>query len=271
MSKQQAALSKFQEKIKKFYKKNKRSFPWRNTNNPYCILVSEIMLQQTQTKRVVQKYNEFLKAFPTAHDLSSAKQSDVLTIWQGLGYNRRALNLKRTAEIVTSEYNNKLPDTEDKLKKLPGIGPYTAGALIAFVYNQPSVFIETNIRRVFIHEFFKNKTDVHDSEIMPFIEKTLDKDFPREWYYALMDYGNYLTRFENANKKSKHYTKQSRFEGSKRQVRSSIVKFLIKNGPSDLKTLKQNIDSKNYDLESIISELEKEKFLSYKNNKVTLL
>lgn len=249
--------TQFKNKIFEFYKKNKRDFAWRNTTDPYKILVSEIMLQQTQTSRVIEKYSNFLNAFPTIKDLAIAQQSEVLQLWQGLGYNRRALYLKRTAEIITSDYNQIFPTDLITLMSLPGIGKNTAGAISAFAFNKPVIFIETNIRRVFIHEFFKLQTAVDDKQILPLIQQTLDLTNPRDWYYALMDYGAYLaTTTINPNRKSKHYTKQSKFEGSQRQVRGKILKLLL---VSELKPdlLEGNFEDKvkyTKALEQLISE-----------------
>lgn len=201
-------ISLFQSKIWKFYKENKRDFLWRQTTDPYAILVSEMMLQQTQTSRVVEKYQKFLKSFPTVSHLAQAPASEVLMHWQGLGYNRRALYLKRSAEIICETYSRIVPSLKSELITLPGIGPNTAGAVIAFAYNKPEVFIETNIRRVFIHEFFREKDMVSDQEIYPLIITALDEKNPRDWYYALMDYGAYLAKKEtNPNRKSQHYKK----------------------------------------------------------------
>lgn len=219
----------FKRKIWGFYKKNKRDFPWRRTKNAYYILVSEIMLQQTQTERVRTKYKEFLSFFPNINTLARARVVDVLRAWQGLGYNRRALFLKRTSEIIMKEYNGRIPKDEEILKKFPGIGVGTAGAICAFAFNIPSIFIETNIRRVYIHQFFPSKTSVSDKEIFEYIKITIDGENPREWYYALMDYGAFLGKKEkeNPNTKSRYYKKQSPFIGSGRELRGKILKMVL--------------------------------------------
>jgi len=186
------------------------------------------MLQQTQTDRVVPKYKEFIKTFPNFQALARASLRDVLRAWQGLGYNRRAKMLKCAAEMIVKEYKGRLPKSEEELVKLPGIGKYTAGAIAVFAFNKPAVFIETNIRSVFIHFFFRNMTKVRDSELLPLIEKTLDRKNPREWYAALMDYGAMLKKkHSNPSRRSSHHTKQSQFEGSDRQVRGCIIKVLV--------------------------------------------
>lgn len=221
----------FQKKIWRYYKKYRRSFPWRNTKNPYNILVSEIMLQQTQAHRVIPKYQEFLSSFPTLKSLARAPFKRVLQLWKGLGYNRRALYLKKTTEIILKEYKGVFPREKEKLLKLPGVGEATAGDIRAFAWNLPAVVIETNIRSVFIHFFFKNKNKVSDKEIIPLIQETLPQGRSREWYYALMDYGAYLKETENPSVKSMHYKKQSTFKGSNRELRSSLLQFIIEHTP----------------------------------------
>ncbi len=203
--------------------------PWRGETDPYRVLVSEVMLQQTQVSRVMEKYKEFISVFPNIKSLAQSPLSKVLVTWQGLGYNRRAKFLHQFAKEVVSKHRGKVPSDYDVLLTLPGIGKGTAGSVSVFAFNLPVVFIETNIRRVFIHEFFLKKNIVSDSEIIPLVEQTLDQRHPREWYYALMDYGAYLkSQIDNPNKKSKHYTRQSKFEGSNREVRGAIVKYLTK-------------------------------------------
>lgn len=224
-------IEQFQQKILTFFKEQGRSFPWRETANPYEILVSEIMLQQTQTERVVPKYLHFLQLFPTVHHLAKASLADVLNAWQGLGYNRRARFLHQCAQKLVSDFEGLFPEEKKHLLALPGIGLYTAGAVMAFANNSPEVFIETNIRTVFIHEFFTEETTVHDRDIMILVEKTLLKDDPRNWYYALMDYGVFLKKTSgNASRRSKHHTKQSRFKGSLRQKRGEILALILQKG-----------------------------------------
>jgi A/G-specific adenine glycosylase len=225
-----AGLENFRKIVRTHYKRFGRVFPWRETLDAYKITVSEIMLQQTGTERVVKKYPPFIEAFPSFESLAGAPLRDVLALWQGLGYNRRAKALKETALRVCRDHEGKLPEDRASLLALPGIGPGTAGSLAAFVYNKPSVFIETNIRRVFLHFFFAGKQNVHDREILPLVEDALDRKNPRLWYYALMDYGVYLkSLYPNPNRRSAHYAVQSRFENSNRQVRGRIIKALSGN------------------------------------------
>ena len=205
-----------------------RALPWRRTDNPYHILVSEIMLQQTQVGRVMEKYEEFLALFPGFRALASARLSQVVAAWQGLGYNRRALALKTIAQRVMDDYSGVLPSSVEELTRLPGIGRNTAAAICAFAFNEPVVFIETNIRAVYMDYFFKEQETVHDTEILPLIEVTLDKTNPRTWYNALMDYGAMLKKTRQvANSKNSGYRKQSLFTGSDRQIRGRILKALV--------------------------------------------
>jgi len=252
----------FQKVINQYYLQHKRPMPWRDTVDPYCILVSEFMLQQTQAERVLLKYGPFITRFPDFQTLSRAGLKEVLAAWQGLGYNRRAINLKETAEEIISRYSGKVPESTEELIQLPGIGKATAGAILAFVFNKPSVFIETNIRRVFIHFFFQDKKDIQDKEIMPLVEKTLDHENPRYWYYALMDYGALLKKQgSNPNRKSAHYSRQAPFEGSNRQARGAILRHLLNNGTMEEYELITLLGITPLRGEKIISDLEKDGFL----------
>jgi len=219
----------FRQKIYDYYSLNRRNLPWRQTTNAYNIVVSEMMLQQTQVERVKDKYRGFIEAFPDFHALAMAPLKEVLSVWQGLGYNRRALALKQCAEEAISSYGGELPQDLEGLCKLPGIGRATAGEILAFAFNVPTVFIETNIRRVFIHEFFDGEDNVMDKKILPLVEATLDRENPREWYWALMDYGSMLKKkVVNPNRRSAHYARQSAFEGSDRRIRGIILRTLLK-------------------------------------------
>jgi A/G-specific adenine glycosylase len=198
--------------------------PWRVNRTPYRVFVSEIMLQQTSVARVMKRYAAFLRAFPSFRRLASASVQEVIATWKGLGYNRRALALRESARLVINQYRGRLPSTASELVKLPGVGPATAAAIIAYAFDKPSVFIETNIRRVFIHHFFPDQEQVPDSLLLPLVEKTLVTGRPRDWYYALMDYGAALSEGgRNPNRRSRSYKVQSRFEGSLRQLRGRIL------------------------------------------------
>ncbi|MDD5068787.1 MAG: A/G-specific adenine glycosylase [Candidatus Pacebacteria bacterium] len=272
-------IKKFQQTIWNYYAKNKRQMPWRETTDPYKILVSEIMLQQTQVSRVIPKYESFTKRFPTVQKLAQANMGDVLKLWQGLGYNRRALNLKRAAEMVVRDFGGEVPNDLEKLDSLPGVGAATAGAVAAYAWNKPTLFIETNIRRTFLHFFFDDADCkmVDDKVIFPFVEKALpnsrwnhssewfhkEKVTPREWYYALMDYGAMLkATVPNPNRRSAHYAKQSKFAGSNREVRGKILELIsAKEKMSEKKLLEEIADKR---CEANISALIKEGFLKRK-------
>jgi A/G-specific adenine glycosylase len=218
----------FRHAIYDYYIEQGRILPWRLTDDPYRILVSEVMLQQTQVERVSGKYERFLERFPDVVSLADAPLDSVLGAWQGLGYNRRALYLRQAAARVRDQFNGILPASVDALARLPGIGRATASAVVTFAFNAPVVFIETNIRTVFIHFFFQDREKVSDREIMPLVESALDLNDPRNWYYALMDYGTMLKKQgERGHRRSDGYRKQSRFQGSDRQVRGKILRLLV--------------------------------------------
>lgn len=248
--------------IRDYYRLNHRDLPWRNTTDPYRILVSEVMLQQTQVERVKEKYGDFISRFPEFGSLAKATTADVLSAWQGLGYNRRALALRETAVRVVENFDGILPGNENELRSLPGIGPYTAAAVLAFAFNQPVLVIDTNIRRVFIHCFFRGRSKVTDREILRLVHRTLDRENPREWYNALMDFGWYLgTTIENPNRRSRHYQLQGPFEGSNRQVRGKILRLLVTRGEMGREDLCRELDIAAPRLETVLRQLEAEGFL----------
>lgn len=230
-----SSVQEFQSMMLDFYHKEGRTFPWRETRDPYAILVSELMLQQTQTERVVPKYLAWLETFPTAADLAAAPFPQVLAAWSGLGYNRRAGYLQSACRQVVEEWGGAFPRTAGELETLPGVGSYTARAVATFAFGQPEVFIETNIRSVYLFFFFSDQEKVSDSQLMPLIQATVYHQDPRRWYYALMDYGARLKRSTaNPNRQSRHYSRQSRFEGSLRQARGAIVRSLSRGGNTPL-------------------------------------
>lgn len=203
----------------------RHALPWRATRDPYHILVSEVMLQQTQVERVIPYYEAWLKEFPTAQALAKAPLSRVLRAWQGLGYNRRARMLHEAGKEIAKRG---MPKTAAELEALPGVGPYTARAVAAFAYNEDGIFIETNIRTVITHHFFPGSEKVSDNDILPILKRTYPKGKAREWYAALMDYGSHLKRSGvRINTRSKHYAKQTKFQGSTREARGAILKALV--------------------------------------------
>jgi A/G-specific adenine glycosylase len=260
-------VSLFRTIIYDYYHEKGRDQPWRHTTDPYNIYVSEIMLQQTQVERVLGKYEEFITEFPDFAVLAGAPLEDVLRVWQGMGYNRRAKALKEGAKRVVNEFNGSLPDDTEILSTFPGIGKATACSIAAFAFNKPVVFIETNIRRVFIHFFFHDQEAIQDSDILPLVEKTLDRSDPKQWYYALMDYGSMLKKhIQNPNRRSAAYTRQSRFEGSDRQVRGLVLKKLLEKGEMDENELIALINENRERVEKIIHQMKHEGFIQQKKN-----
>jgi len=221
-------VTDFRETVWDYFRTHRRDMPWRDDPSPYHVLVSELMLQQTQVNRVLPKYQEFMAKFPDIADLATAPLSDVLSAWSGLGYNRRAKFLHAAAGKVVSDFGGALPSTREELVSLPGIGPNTAGAILAYAFNQPVVFIETNVRTVLFHHFFADQTDIDDKVLLPIVQQVCDLEHPREWYWALMDYGTYLKQTAGNNiSQSKHYARQSKFEGSRRQIRGRVLRELV--------------------------------------------
>lgn len=244
-----AEVSEFRRLVWTHYKKAARNtLPWRRTKDPYKILVSEVMLQQTQVSRVIEKYKTFLDLFPTVHVLANARLADVLKAWSGLGYNRRAKYLHEAARAIANQYGGSVKDAT-AAKKLPGMGPYTKGAVRIFAFNEPHTLIETNVRAAFIHHFFSDKEFVYDKELVSYIEKAAEGQDPREWHWALMDYGVYIKKLhKNPARKSKSYARQSKFEGSLRQVRGAILRALHQGKPMkellyDQKRMKAALES----------------------------
>lgn len=247
-------LRAFVEFVAKKGRELYRDLPWRRTYDPYAIWISEVMLQQTQVSRVDGRWQRWLERFPTVDALASAAPSDVLEEWQGLGYNRRALSVHRAAQAI-SEASGVFPQDQKELVKLPGIGPATAAGIRAFAFNLHGVYLETNVRTVFLHELYPQAEGVPDSELVPLVELTCPASVanaadavaagadtavetaagaaemaltPRSWYYALLDYGAYLKKtIPNPSRRSKSHVKQSRFEGSHRQKRAELLRVLL--------------------------------------------
>lgn len=223
-------ISAFRRAVWKHYREHGRhDLPWRKTRDPYRILVSEIMLQQTQVPRVLEKYTRFLKHFPSVRALARSPLAAVLKEWSGLGYNRRGKYLRDTAQVIVNEYKGDFKKAT--AERLPGVGPYTRAAVRTFAFNEPHMMIETNVRAVFIHHFFPAAKQVNDRDLVPLIEKAAEGQDPREWYWALMDYGSHLKKLHvNPTRRSSHYAMQSRFVGSLREVRGAIMKMLNSEG-----------------------------------------
>jgi A/G-specific adenine glycosylase len=220
------------------------------------------MLQQTPVERVALKYALFIAAFPDVASLARAPLREIMVRWQGLGYNRRALTLQRLAQRLVAEFQGRLPASVATLRTFPGIGAATAGALAAFAFNQPVAFIETNIRRVFLHCFFGDRSGIRDREILPLVDQTLDRRQPRSWYYALMDYGAWLKRAApNPNRRSAHYQRQSAFAGSDRQIRGLILKTLLESPALTVEELVRAVGKSPDRTQALIEMLIREGFL----------
>src|SRR3989338_5226442 len=296
----------FQRAILSWYKTNRRDLPWRNTKDPYKILVSEVMLQQTQVTRVIPKYKEFLKAFPTLESLAKTSDKKLLKTWAGLGYWRRALNLKEAARILVSAQATKFltsprrrfitlakrksPRAQNPksrgdfevrsleslspsdLESLPGIGPYTARAVSCFAFGNAEAFLDTNIRRVYLHFFFPKRKDIPDEEILKIAEKAVWKKNPREWHYALFDYGATVLKNSGANRRSRHYAKQSKFEGSFRSFRTKVVNFLLsqKQNRAPQKTIEALLKESPYPKEKVIASLLKDRLIKQSSTHYSL-
>lgn len=221
-----------------------REMPWRGISDPYGVLVSEVMLQQTQVSRALGRWERFMERFPTVEALALASAGDVLEEWQGMGYNRRALSLKRACEQCLAEGGGALPQSADELQKLPGIGPSTAAGVVAFAYNRPAVYLDTNVRAVFIHELFPGEAHVKDRDLVPLVEDTCPEKDPRTWYYALLDYGVVLkSQGANPSRRSAAYARQSAFEGSRRQKRAEVLRMVLEQPGISRDELKTCLDS----------------------------
>ncbi len=264
-----SAVKEFRRRVYAHFEQHGRDFPWRHTIDPYRVLVSEVMLQQTQTFRVVPKYEAFIERFPDAAALAAAPADAVLGSWQGLGYNRRALSLQTAARELVSRHGGVVPSECQALLALPGVGPYTAAAVRAFAFNLPDAFVETNIRTVFIHEFFADAERVRDSELLPLVARTIDTANPRHWYQALMDYGAMLKESNNASRRSAHHRPQSRFEGSRRQARGIILRSLLRDGPSHWEALAARIPEWDARFDDALVTLERDGLVSRRDGAFT--
>ncbi len=261
----ESVIRDFQEIILNFYQEHERDFPWRQTRDPYRIFVSEMMLQQTSTASVMNKYQLFIKKWPTFQALAEASQQEVVAMWQGLGYNRRAIWTKTIAEQVVDDFGGNLPQDEKELRKFKGIGEATSGEICAFAFNKPVVIVnEVNIKRVYIYFFFRNAEAglVKNKDLKPIIEKTNYVKEPRVWYYALMDYGVMLkTKFPKIHKKSSSYKKQSKFEGSNRQLRGKILRYMIKHKKATVEEVALSVRSKIAPVKKNLVKMTQEGFL----------
>ncbi len=258
-----SAIEAFRAEVLAHYADAGRTMPWRETCDPWRILVSEVMLQQTQVARVIPAYERFLAAFPTPDALAAAPLEDVLRLWQGLGYNRRAVALKRAAGSIAEEHGGSVPDSLEALRALPGVGPTTAAGVMAFAFGVPGVYIETNVRAAFIHRFVGDLDDVSDREILPYYEAALDRADPRTWIHALMDYGAHIKKtVPNPSRRSRHYARQSAFEGSRRQKRARLLRAVLARGAAVAEDAAFDLDVPVPEAAELLALLAEEGFLA---------
>jgi len=218
-------IRNFRTKVFAFYKTRGRDLPWRKTTDPYKILISEFMLQQTQVSRVIEYFGKWIKLWPTINHLARATRSEVLMAWMGLGYNTRAVNLHRAAKIIIKDYDSNVLEAVECYKEIAGIGEYTSRAVRIFAANADLVTVDTNIRRILIHEF-RLSEDISGGALLSIAERCLPKGRSRKWHNALMDYGAlYLTGTKTGIRPK---TQQSTFfKGSDRQIRAHILRTLL--------------------------------------------
>lgn len=256
-------MDDFQQRILDFYHKNGRELPWRKTTDRYRIWISETMLQQTQVDRVIPKYNKWIERFPDASALAAAPLSEVLELWQGLGYNNRAKRLWDAAKITVEQSDGKVPSTPQELIILPGIGPYMARSILIFADNLNLAAVDTNIRRILIHEFDLPET-ISDKELQQIADSCVPKGRSRDWHNALMDYGAMVLTARKSGIKPK--TTQSKFEGSTRWYRSQILKRVLKEKEVSIQDIKDEHKDCPHDLDKIISSLEKDGVITLTKN-----
>ena len=241
MELQKRQVTRLRQHILSWYKKHKRDLPWRKTKDPYKILISEVMLQQTQVDRVVAYYERWLKALPTFEKLFRVSTKKLLTLWSGLGYNNRVLRLRALAGVVIKDHKAKLPKTYEQLIRLPGIGDYTANAILAFAFNKSVPVMDTNIRRVLIHELkLSEKISLDELKIISL--QLIPKEKSCIWHNALMDYG---ALFKTARRTGiKPLSQQGAFVGSNREVRGFITKELTQKDSLPMNVVKKNFPDK---------------------------
>ena len=253
----------FQDKVFLFYKNDGRKLPWRKTTDPYKILLSEFMLQQTQVLRVISYYKKWIKKWPTINDLATASRSDVLQMWMGLGYNKRALSLQKSAQIISQTYHGDVLLAMNHFRRLPGIGLYTSNAVQIFAANADIVTVDTNIRRILIHEFHLPQ-DTSKKDLWTLAERCLPKGNSRDWHNALMDYGSIVLTARKTD--IAPCTHQSRFEGSNRQIRATILRILLVSSFS-YSELSEKIDVDNTRLRKILEKLIQEEIIILHNKR----
>ena len=248
----QQDIELFCQKIFDFYRHNRREFPWRHTTDRYAVMISEIMLQQTQAERVVPRFNSWLEHFPDPAHLASAPLRDVLALWSGLGYNSRAVRLHRCANLIMERFGGSVPSQPELLKTLPGIGEYSCRSIPIFADNLDIAAVDTNIRRIIIHEF-RLPEDISAARLQHVAQVLLPAGQSREWHNALMDYG----ALELTSKKTgiRPLTKQSKFQGSKRWYRGRLIKELIQRDGMFVEEIAEKYASCPWEIDEIIDDL----------------
>lgn len=250
-----------QARLLSWYKQNGRDLPWRQTKDPYKILISEIMLQQTQVDRVISKYVTWLRELPDFASLAKAPRRAVLRAWSGLGYNNRAVRLHTLAKLLVEQHDAQLPDEEQELRKLPGIGPYTAGAIMVFAHNKPGTCVDVNIDRIIKRiYFFKTQTKITKNDVEEKFLHSFPAGHARDWGNCLMDFGSRIctptkprcnecpiftsckSKGERPDEQSLRKKKrQAPFLHSNRWWRGQILKALLQNESLSHKALRQKV------------------------------
>lgn len=231
-------ITSFQQKIFLWWSIHKRDLPWRRTHDPYRIMVSEVMLQQTQVLRVIPKYAEFIETFPTVFDLAISSPAQVLRVWKGMGYNRRALYLYKAANVIINEYRGIFPKSEQELAKLPGLGTYTARAILVFAYKQEVPLVDTNIRQIITHFFFNDEPQ-KESVIEEAARKLVPAGKSWQWHQALMDYAALELRNKQINKYTNKQMNKIPFRESNRFYRGRIIDRLRESDIAQKKLIKE--------------------------------
>ncbi len=269
-----------QDKILVWYSEKKRDLPWRKTTDLYTILVSEIMLQQTQVDRVIPKYLAFLKQFPTAKHLAKAPTSSVITAWAGLGYNRRAINLQRAAQQL-------MQGVPEDLKELAGVGPYTAHALQCFALEQDVPVVDTNIRRIFSRLFFAGKGTAE--EIDAAVARAVPRGKGVAWNNALMDFGSMVCTASSPkcsecplqkqcaafkagtqNDYLRIAPPQKPFAGSRRFYRGQVLTMLREQSRASIAELAKRFSKPLSWAKNLVAELRQEQLVNIENGNVSL-
>ena len=261
-------ITDFQKKIWLFWKENQRDLPWRETTDPYKIFISELMLQQTQVDRVILKYIEFIKKYPTMNSIVKATDAEIIRLWKGLGYNRRALYARKAMEYLLKHFNGIFPTNEKDLRKLPGIGEYTAKAILSFALHQKVTLIDTNIRQVVEVEFAGGKK-LPEHTLFLIVKKIMPKKETWLWHQALMDYN---ALFLSKNKERKKAVNKIPFKKSNRYVRGRIIDLLRTKSYLKVKliTAMKNYEKSKEDVEKAVNTLIKDGLIVQKGNTYSL-